>query len=383
MTERRARWRWPLIWAAVGIATFVASRLLMREPGAAEAWYAQGLGPVIARPLSRLTGLIPFSLGEVLLLAYALWLAILAGRGVSAATRRGTRWRDVTAAGVRRTVRDAGIVIFLFYVLWGFNYARPTLETRLGWPAWDDVGAAELSMLARASVEAANAAYLELHGTEDAGAPTRIEDPAALEAAVDGGWRIAAERLDLPARIGARYGRVKRPLLSEGLARLGITGIYFPFTAEAHVVRALPGIGVPVTMGHEKAHQRGVSSEAEASFLGWLAAGNAADPVARYSAAVLAHRQLVAALAPVATAEARHIAGQRLPGVRRDLLDLAEYVNRYRGVARAVGTAVNDRYLRANRVPGGVRNYSHATRLLITWSRRTGSVAPTAAQETS
>ena len=37
-----------------------------------------------------------------------------------------------------------------------------------------------------------------------------------------------------------------------------------------------------------------------------------------------------------------------------------------------VGTAVNDRFLRANRVRGGVRNYGHSTLLFVAYARRRG-----------
>lgn len=373
---RRRSWRVPAIAAAAGLAAFLASRALMARPALAEAIYASRLGPYLSRPVSLLTGVLPVALWEVLLAGYATWLVTHTARGVLAGTRRRRTWRDLAAGGLRRAVRDLGVVVFLFYFLWGFNYARPALEDRLGWQAWDGVATAELIELSEAAIAAGNAAYLDLHGVDDAGTATRVEDWRSLERAMDEGWTATARLLDLPPVIGARYGRVKRPLVSEALARLGISGIYFPFTAEANVVADLPAIAVPATMGHEKAHQRGVASEAEASFLGYVAGVTAPDPLARYSAIMFAQRQILAALAPSAPDELRRIAGGRLPGVRRDLVDLAAYGNRYRGVSRTVGTAVNDRYLRANRVPGGVRNYGHATRLMITWARRTGSLLP-------
>ena len=52
-----------------------------------------------------------------------------------------------------------------------------------------------------------------------------------------------------------------------------------------------------------------------------------------------------------AAAERRRLAAERLPGVVRDLRDLDEYRRRNESVAGTVQSAVNDRYLRANRVP--------------------------------
>jgi hypothetical protein len=51
--------------------------------------------------------------------------------------------------------------------------------------------------------------------------------------------------------------------------------------------------------------------------------------------------------------------------------------NRFDGVADRVATAVNDRYLRMNRVPGGVANYGRSVRLMIEYSRRNnGNIMP-------
>ena len=117
-----------------------------------------------------------------------------------------------------------------------------------------------------------------------------------MEAAVDAGWTEAARTLGLPASVGARHGRVKRPLASPAVARLSIHGVYAPFTAEANVVRDLPPVRLPFSMAHEKAHQRGIAGEAEASFLGFVATALAPDALARYSAAVFAQEQLLSAL---------------------------------------------------------------------------------------
>jgi hypothetical protein len=267
-------------------------------------------------------------------------------------------------------LRDGGILVFLLYVLFGFNYARPPLEARAGLGEWEGVPPDELAELARASVALANEAYLELHGSADVGTPTRMpEDLVSLERAVDQGWAHTAEVLDLPASLAARYGRVKRPWMSPLLARMSLFGVYAPFTAEANVVDGVPAARAPMSMCHEKAHQRGVAVEAEANFMGFLACALAPHAHARYSAASFAQSQLLNALPG---GERRRVAAARLPGVQRDLEDLEAYLDRNRTRASAVQTALNDRYLRANRVPGGVRSYSLSVRLLILYAQRNG-----------
>ncbi|MCA9738211.1 MAG: DUF3810 domain-containing protein [Gemmatimonadota bacterium] len=373
-------WRPALVWAALGGLSYAASLGLARWPGFTEAVYANGLGPLLTRPLSRLTGVLPFAVGELLASIYLVGLVTLLVHASLQVLRRRRSFRAALGAGVRRVLLHAGVLATLFYVLWGFNYARAPFLERSGWPEWSGVEAEELARLAAAAVAASDSAYLRLHGTEDAGRPTAMPArPDALEEALTAGWAEAAGRLALDAHVADVYGRAKRPWSSGVLARLGIAGIYFPFTAEANVIRDLPAVSAAHSIAHEKAHQRGVANEAEASFLGFVAAALAPDPLARYSAAVFASRQLTAALARSDREAARALEAGRLPGVRRDLADLGAFWDRFRGVGTRVGTAVNDRYLRAHGVPGGVASYALSVRLLIELARRSGEAVPSPA----
>jgi len=371
--DRAIRWRIAIAMGGTALVTFLVSHVLARTPALAERLYGTGFWPLISRPIARLTGLLPFALHEWLAFFYALYLAIIGFRGMRAAIGRRRRWANALAAGAHRIVRHASVLIVLFYVLWGFNYARPTFEARAGWPDWDGIEPAELINLTETAVLAANAAYRELHGTDDAGAPTPFPAEAGqLEAALDTGWTRAAAQLDLPRATARPFGRVKQPLVSPILGRLGIVGVYVPFTAEANVLRGMPAMRAPTSMAHEMAHQRGVTTEAEATFLGLIAAALAPDPLARYSAAVSASGHLAGALLRVDADALRRISAIRLPGIRRDQADLEAYFERFEGPAQQVGTAINDRYLRANRIPGGTANYGRAIRLLITYSRLHG-----------
>ncbi len=336
------------------------------------------MGPILARMLSRVTGLFPFSIGELLYLAYLTWLTVVAVIAIRAVRSGQRRLKNALVGGTLRLARDAGVILTLFYLLWGFNYARDPLGERLGWGPLDDVDVDELVQLTAEAVAASNVAYRELHGTDDVGFPTpEPEDGAALEAALEVGWQRAVQELDLPSSMASSHGRVKKMLLSPVFARLGITGFYFPFTAETHVRRGLPAVTLPSSMAHEKAHQRGTGPESEANFLGYIVGTLTDHPNARYAAVMFAQRQLASALAAASPDDWKELARRRLPGVQRDLEDMYEYFRRFQGVGTEVGRAVNDRYLKANRVHSGVLSYQGSIGLLIAYSRaNAGSVIP-------
>jgi len=85
---------------------------------------------------------------------------------------------------------------------------------------------------------------------------------------------------------------------------------------------------------------------------------------------------LLAALGLRDRRAARWLRRQRIPGVQRDLADLRSYTRRHRGSVSRVATRVNDAYLKANRVPGGVESYDQVTRLLLRYARSRGGTLP-------
>lgn len=371
--DRRLRVRRDLGVLAAGLAAFVLFRVLFMLPGVVETVYASGIGPLVVRPMSLVSGLVPISLVEVAIVSYAMWVLLAIGRGVLDVRNERRSIRNLTMAAGLRTARDAGVLILLFYVLWGFNYARPPLVERLGWPEWQPPEVGELEALATAAVDAANQAYWDIHHTKDAGEPTPMPaDLGELDLALEEGWRRAAELLDLPAALGRRYGRTKRLLLTPIVARLGVGGFYFPWTGEANVLWDSPAVRRPQSMAHEKAHQRGTGPESEASFLGFVAAAHAPHPHARYSAYVFAQGQLLGMLARADRGKFRRVAMRRYPGVQRDLADDAVYWSQFRGVGTSLGRSINDRFLRTNRVRGGLTSYRRSVRLLLTFAKQNG-----------
>jgi hypothetical protein len=277
--------------------------------------------------------------------------------------------------GALRLAQDAGVFVFLFYLLWGFQYARPGLEDALGIAPAGTVSASELRTLAERAVETTNRVYEELHGSEDIGYPTPAVALAELVPELEEGWTRTRDDFALDSRILRPRGAPKRFIASGLVKRLGISGMYFPFTGEALVLRDLPGVLEGKDMAHEMAHQRGFSSESDANVLGALVAARSPDPFLRYSAYSFVQRQLLSALQRVSPRDAREVARETLPGVRRDLEDLSEY---WRPARTAVGTAaarVNDAMLRSHGIREGIASYQGSTWVFVALARDMGADA--------
>jgi hypothetical protein len=212
--------------------------------------------------------------------------------------------------------------------------------------------------------EAANDAYFEIHGREDAGDPTTAADMHNLHLAIEEGFAFAHHALSLSGPLAEPHGPAK-PLLSSPLfSRFGIAGIYFPFSGEANFNRDIPGWSLPHVMAHEKAHQRGIATEDEANFYGFLACIYAPLPEAKYSGLLFAQRQVLRALLNVAPEKGMEIAKQRHPGVQRDINAYRAFWLGQRGPLTDVGSAFNDTYLKLNGVKRGSASYRESLLLI-------------------
>lgn len=370
--DRPLRGRLRLTIFGTGVACYLLSIVAAWTSGLTDVAYGRWFGPFVGRWLSLLTGAIPISLAELFVLAVILRQLVGGSVAVVQAGRRKRRWTNAASAGLLRLAQDAGALLALFYVLWGFNYSRPSLPDRLGWTLEGDAPVEELVTLTRQLVEASNATYREIHGVGDAGTPTTLPmDRRTLGASLEQGWVIGRGDLGLPLLAG-HYGTAKTPFLTRWYEWLGIAGFYFPFTGEANLRAGIPAMDVPKMLAHEQAHQRGAAREAEANFWGYISSANAPDPYARYSAYLFAQLQLMSALRQADPKRFSEVLSPMLPGIRRDIDDSRKYWVSFRGRGTKIGTKMNNAYLRSNRVAGGVRNYSMSSLLFIAYARAHG-----------
>lgn len=366
----RSRWR-GLLLLGLGVVVSLGAMALSRFPGVVERVYAAEVGPRVGRGLSLLTGWVPFSVA--MLLAMATTLFLLGRWSIRVARLRGeppSAWRWAVAREADRVAGIAGVLLLLFYPLWGLNYARAPVDERLHMTVDEGIDTQALIGLSRLAAARTNEAYLTLHGVDDPGEPTGgLSHPVGTSQALDVGWARVASALGMSSVAARPYGPVKTRGITWFLDALDIAGIYVPYTGEAHASGAQPDLSFPAVVAHEQAHQRGLARENEATFAGALAAIHSEDPLARYSGWARVLRALVADLTRVDREEWVTLRGELLPGVVRDWQDYIDYLLDSRSAAAPIVEATNDAYLRAHGVPGGIESYDRVTTLLLEWAR--------------
>ncbi len=358
---RRSHLRLAIGGLSAGVLAWLLSRAGFRAPATVEATYTERLYPGILSAFAWVTGLVPFSVAEALVLGA---LALLAFRFARRVLRRrapggypGDRGRQVAVLGFF-ALAAVGALYAAFVAVWGLNYSRPLLEPRLGLPTGNIEGA-ELARFAEQSA----AETTRLHrraGLSDESVSRNPLGYREMSARID----AAYDAIDLPGDPGgARAVPVKPLLLSGVMSRLGLSGIFIPFTGEPTVNAGPPDVAIAFTAAHEKAHQRAITHEGEASFAAYLALSRpASHPYLQYAASFYATRHLAAAAPPEDRERALAPLGA---GARRDLDALNQFWMQHRGVVRSAARRVNDSYLRTMRVSGGARSYGTVVRLLV------------------
>jgi hypothetical protein len=386
----RLPWRSAGILVALALGAWGAFHWLHARPETAERLLGAGAHPEGVRLLGRLAGAVPVPVAEFAAVALALWVLalpvrmVLEARGASRAAPEGAladgaRGRSLARPLARATLRLVRMVALLFVsfqLLWGFQYARPGLDTRLGIPASGAVPDEELHALGEALVARTNALYRELHATDDFGTPTltagRAELRGPFRTDADEAWSRAQARWALPPAMARSRPGPKPLLLTPVLRWLGVTGIYVPWTAEAVVMDDIPGAALPHTALHETAHQRGVAREADANALAYLVSLHMEDPAARYSGALFLQRQTLAALGRRDPEGTLALLEARLPGVQRDVNAIVERSRAVQGPVRQVADRANDAMLRRHGITEGVASYGGSLWIVVALIREEG-----------
>ena len=354
----------PLSFLVSGIAL---QSLASFTPWLVERIYTRPIYPRVVSSLSFLSRRVGFSVGEVAL--YVILLVGCAGAVLFCAglARRRDRWRSWVSELIRYGVWAAAGFLWLFLLTFGLNYQRPLLFELLGYE-YRKAEPQEFAGLGQMMVESVNQSYAEAHAGDRA-APNTREIVGLLNESYNSQQEFAL----LPRGELAP----PKPVYASGvLTRLGISGIYFPFTAEPNYNADVPDFQLPFTIAHEMAHQRGVARESEANFVAYVVCINSRDPFVRYSG----YRNglgVLSELYRVNPEKARELARQLGPGYREDSRRAAQFWAKASGAAGVLSNRVNDLYLRANRVRSGVADYSDSTTLIIAyhlWQRASGAL---------
>ena len=337
-----------LPWFVFCVALIAFWIFLPPSPAWLDRVYGGVVYPAIARVLVPLTGTSALPVTAILLAVLLVWLvlsvALSKNRLRGAAALRRWLWRGVVTAAT---------LYALFIVLWGANYGKTPLETRLHLSADAPTTAETLALaenLSRVLRQTYNAP--EIWTTDLSAGKTSLKH--------------VVERLEQHPVTLPRYVKYTPPgfLIFTGNA----TGVTVPWTLEAYIDRALPYPVALATALHETAHVAGYAGEAEADFIAALAGLSAKNASVRYGAALVLFLRVGQTLPPE---RYTRLLSSLPPKVKADIAAYSHVYTRYRApnLVTFLQTRFYDTYLRTQRVEAGIADYDRAVVLLLAAKR--------------
>ncbi len=305
--------------------------------------YANGLYAALATALVPVANAVPFTIGDVLVVAIVLGFVLYWVTGPR--RLRGSRVARLAVVGLRSAAALAAIVIW-FDAAWALNYRRVPVVGRVAF---------DRARVTPANVAAFSARIVtELNATAPL-AHRRNDSEAQLESALSRAFAPVVRRL------GDRYevavSRPKHTLFNRWFATAGVGGQWDPFAYETILNADFLPFERPFAIAHEWGHVAGFGDESDANLIGALTTLRSDDPLIRYSGLFWAYGFLP-------DAERRKLAVSAL--VRTDLEAARErFLRHYNPRVFAVQWFVYDKYLRANRVTAGVASYSLFVQVLV------------------
>lgn len=343
---------WPFALLLFGVLFQQLAALL---PEFTERFYVRSIYPRLLGFVSLFSRGFDFSVGEIVFCVLLTAALICVVRFCVLMYRRPLERVRRVVFFTRCALWVAVAIMWAFLLSFGFNYQRPPLFVLLGYEQ-RSASAAELEAMSREVVVGINESFEQAHA-DGRTAPGREELVALLQES----YNAAGDLTLLPK---GDYAGPKPLFFSELMSRLGISGIYFPFTGEPNYNADAPDFQLPFSMAHEMAHQRGVARESEANFVAYLVCINSRDPFVRYSG----YRNglgVIGELYRLEPEKARELAKQLGPGYREDSRRAALFWAKAGGAFGSLGLRVNDLYLRANRVKAGAADYRNSMALII------------------
>ncbi len=176
------------------------------------------------------------------------------------------------------------------------------------------------------------------------------------------GYDIAGQAFEA---LNGHYGKAKAVFASPLKNYTGITGIYSPFTGEPNINIAVPPITIPSTTCHEMAHQRGYGFESECNFIAYITSMANPDLDFQYSAYIMAISYTSNALAQADREILLSINATMSDKVYKDLVNINEFWDSYKGGVKETAEQINNAYLQSNGVESGTESYGEMVNLLL------------------
>ena len=274
--------KWKVVYLGILIIITILNVIAWNSTAFCDAYIAY-IFPIWVNTYGRLTGLAPFSVGEIMLglgvllvvLAAVLWIP-----WVIAFLVRKLQGKKYTCRFFRYFYLFFVWTLLIVCLIMTLNcfilYHANTFSETYFEGSDGDYTLEELIEVRNMVVEECNRLSLEMERDEEGNI---VYNGDMGEAAI----KCMQELGQAYDRLDGYYPHPKPLYTSDFFSQQYMCGYYFPFSMEANYNDVMYIMNKPSTMCHELAHLRGYIFEDEANFISFLACIRSEDPVFRYS----------------------------------------------------------------------------------------------------
>jgi len=367
---------------------FLFTYLAKSNAQIAEKVFSNGIYKWLSQGMSLLTGWIPFSLMELIIIVGPVTLLVLIIRQIvrvckvkKPACAMSEYHRDimeVQSIGEQRflllmtmlqNILCLVAVIFFGYVLLcGINYHRYPVAYHLGLTV-EDSTIEELEGLYAELAEQAVELRAQLSSVDENGVYVLPYSEKELGREAKKAYEAFAKEYPV---FGGRYPVPKHVFFSRLMSWTEITGVFTPWTMEANVNIDISPYSIGSTMCHELAHLRGFMREDEANYISYRVCVASDSVDLKYSGTMLALIHTGNALyGQDAERYFELYRAHMSPEVSLDLVANNEYWDQFEKpvvgdtTVGEIADKVNDAYLKANDQADGTKSYGRVVDLLL------------------
>jgi len=256
------------------------------------------------------------------------------------------------------------VTIFLFYSLWGLNYFKTPLLSKL------DIGEVKFESLQKTLnelIDDVNKVHLSL-GDEDSTIDSLEFDKEKIMS------ELKLENIKKFDKISTTKF-VKKSIISRIYLYQGVSGYINPFTLEAIVVEEIPSIDFSITVLHEQAHQLGYAAEEDANFLAFISSINNQDPLIQYSGYVFGLSYLLNEIQINHKEDLSSFTDKINVGIIEDINSRRKFWQKYtNNILNDLQNVLYDFYLKSNNQKAGIASYSRIVNHIINYYGNDGSL---------
>jgi hypothetical protein len=337
-----------------------------------ESYYSNGIYPIISKILRLITGVLPFSVGDLGYIIVSVYCLIRFFFYMSKLTKASPK--PLLINGFSTFVLLLLKLYVVFMLCWGLNYSRAGIEKRLDLKV-KNYDTASITMITNELIDSVNILrkkisphILPIYSRSD-----------IIKEAVES-YRILENANPL---FSYSNTAIKETFFASVSNYLGFLGYYNPFSGEAQLRMDIPNVLIPFVTCHEIAHQIGNAGEDQANFIGYLAGKSSKDAYFRYSTylellnyALSEQYNLYSVTGNFKRFE--HIVKQNRSRmdtlVKLDRKLIRQFFDKRRNKIAPVVSTLYDQYLRLNKQNAGLGSYDLVVKWLIAYKEKNGKI---------